>query len=197
MWPSENPWPLIIALLIAIVGLLIVWYQQRRMQLLAVAGLFLVLAVAAWGYDAAVETEREKVIDNVYGVTRAFQERRMEDTYNYVSDSARDVRLLFGTAFNVVQVQDDMRVTDVSAEILAQETRAKSRFRVNATVQYAGMNDRVATLWEVKWQREPAGWKMIDVTEFHPVTGERLERIDQLRGWVRQMYPPPPATSVP
>ena len=197
MWPSENPWPIIICLLVAAVATAILWYQQQRPRYLLAILVMLLLAAGAWGYDQTVVTDREQVAANVLGVAKAFQERRIEDTYGYVSNSARDIRLIFGTAYNLIVVHDDMRVTDMSVEMLARDTRAKARFRVNATVTVQNATQHVATLWEAKWQRESEGWKMIDLAEFDPVSGERKYQLEQVRGLVGRLYPPPQSDSAP
>ncbi|SFJ55332.1 hypothetical protein [Planctomicrobium piriforme] len=189
MWPSENPWPAVVVCLIAAVALSIAWSQQRRIWLLLAALGALLLGGGAIALDRAVTTPAEIVAENVYGITQAFHDRDLERTRSYISNSAWDVHLLAAEGYNLVQVQDDMRVTDVQVEMLAQNTRARSRFRVNATVNFAGGSSRVATMWEAKWQPEKDGWKMIEIIALDPITKEQQGYLEVHRDRVRQLYP--------
>lgn len=188
MWPTENPWPLMILALVAGIACLIGWSQRRQNVLLLAAAACFLLAAGAWLLDLSVVTPREEIRADVYGIVRAFQRRDLERTVSYVSDSAKDLKLIIGTAYNLIEVHDDMRISDVQAELIAQNQRAKTRFRVNATVTHELGSQHVSSLWEARWQREPGGWKMIDIVPFDPITGERVYWVDYLRSNVRRIY---------
>jgi len=194
MNPTENPWPLIILLFVVAVGLGIAWSRRQQPQFLIGIGLCLLLSIGVWVLDRSVVTTREALADNVVQMTKAFQERDLDRTISYVSPHARALRMLIGTAYNILEIRDDMRVTDIQVEMKGQETRAVTRFRVNATFiphipGYPEAQNRVATRWEAKWQLEGDQWRMIDIIELNPITGEREDRIDVVRFMVDKIYP--------
>jgi hypothetical protein len=178
----------IVFLVLAIV-LTILWSQHRKSWMLAATTGCLLLIGAAFLYDQAIVTPREQVSDSVLGITHAFRDRNLDQTLSYVSDSARDIKLLIGNAYNWVQLQPDMRVTDIQTELIAGGARARARFRVNGTVLFSGGTDRVATLWESKWQDEDGQWKLIEITPLDPVTGEPESYLDHIRKDVRARFP--------
>jgi hypothetical protein len=190
MWPSENPWPVIFLCVSGAVGLMICWSQFRRRGLLVGAAAAVLLALIAWIYDLQVVTDTEQIRQNVYNITRAFQKRDLDATISYVSPAAKELRLIIGSAFNMVEVHDDMRVTDVRVEVLSNGERAKSRFRVNATITTHAMTQRISSLWEARWQPEEGTWKMIDILQFDPLNGEQLHYVDALRHLVKAAYQP-------
>jgi len=191
MWPSENPWPLILLATILGTGSFLVWFQRKDARYLAGTLACLLLSGGAWYLERVWVTPREEVEAAVFGITESFQQGNTERTAGYVSEQAPALRLMIGTAINLIEVRDDMRVSDVLVELYAQNTRAKSRFRVNATVQgrNGGFQQYQPTRWEAKWQLEAGQWKMIDIIELDPITGEEMDRLELFRGQVRMIYP--------
>lgn len=192
MWPSETPWPVIIVCLMLAVGLLIAWSQQKRSWLLVALLVPLLLAIGAWGYDEMVVTEREKVIQDIQGIVRAFQARDLDKTLSYISNSARDLKLLTASAYNLVQLGPDTRITDIQVEILPRNERAKTVFRVNSTLRMASGAKYTPTMWEARWQPEDGDWKMIDIIPCDTVTGKREMIPDDWRRFVNAAYPQVP-----
>jgi hypothetical protein len=189
MWFTENPWPPMFLCAVGAVVCLIVWYQRQQPRFLAGAGALVLLAAGIWVIERAIVTERERVRENVFAVTSSFQRRDLDGTLDYISQQAPDLRRLVVYGYNVAQVEDDMRVTDVQVEMTAQETRATTRFRVNATVTghpEGGMNfsHRQPTRWEAKWQQEAGEWRMFDIQQLDPITGERINQFSGIRNWL-------------
>jgi len=189
MLPSENPWPIIIACIIVTVGLLIAWSRQKRGWLLLIALIPVVLAIGAWEYDQVVVTPREEVTEDVREIVTAFQQRNLEKTLSYISDSARDLKLLVASAYNLVELGPDTRISDIQVQMLPRNERAISVFRVNSTLRYASGSSYQPTMWEARWQPENNGWKMIDILRRDPVTGEPELIPDQWRRTLNSMYP--------
>ena len=189
MLPSENPWPAVILCLIGIVASVILWMSRQQRWPIAMGVIFFALAVGAIAWDRMVLTPREQIIENVLGITRAFQQRELEKTYSYISKSAWDVQLLAAEGYNRITVSDDMRVSDIQVEMLAQGERALATFRVNATISAGPLGTmRRPTMWETKWQLEPEGWKMIDITALNPITQEREPYLEDSRERLRMLY---------
>ncbi|WP_437203743.1 hypothetical protein [Planctomicrobium sp. SH664] len=194
MLPTENSWPLIVVLLLIASGLGAGWFLQRRAPYLIGIAIAVGLMIAALIVDAQVVTLREKLTQDVYDMTSAFQQRDLDRTIQFVSPQARSLRMKIGTAYNVLKLEDDMRVTDVQVELFGEDTRATTRFRVNVTVDVnmpntAEYRDRIATRWEAKWQLEGNEWRMIDIFELHPYTGVRMDRLDPYGSMVEKIYP--------
>jgi hypothetical protein len=169
---------------------MIAWSRLRRGGLIAGAILAVLLGAAAWMYDMQVQTDTEQIRENVYNITRSFQRGDLDATISLISPAAKELRLIVGSAFNMVKVHDDMRVTDVRVEVLPNGERAKSRFRVNGTITTHALTQRVSTLWEARWQPEEGTWKMIDIIQFDPLNGEQLHYVDALRQLVKATYHP-------
>jgi len=188
MNPSENPWPIVIVCLICAVGLLILWSQQKRAGFLFAIPALLLIALGAWSYDQMVVTKTEQVTEDVRGIVTAFQQRDLDRTLSYISNSARDLKLLAASAYNLVQLGPDTRITDIRVEFPRSE-RAKTLFRVNSTLQGQGGSSRMSTMWEARWHLENEEWKMIDITQCDPITGERQPLPAEWRHTLNTMYP--------
>lgn len=189
MWFTENPWPPMFLCAIVAVACLIAWYQRQQIRFLAAAVILVLVTGGIWALERAIVTERERIIENVLAMTSAFQKRDLDGTLHYVSHQAPDIRTLVVFGYNVIQVEDDMRVTDIQITFRAQETRATSRFRVNARVTaHPGggltFSHHRPTRWEAKWQQEAGAWRMIDLQQLDPVTGDRVDHLNSIRHWL-------------
>lgn len=188
MWFTENAWqPMLLFTLLAMVAAM-VWSRRLQARYLVAAAVFLLLVATTWFVEQQIVTERERIHDSVLGITRAFQQRDLEKTVSYVSRRADDLKFLIGTAYNVVEVKDDMRVTDVEIDLLNRQTRARTRFRVNATFAAGGTVDRMPTRWEAIWQLEEQEWRMISIIQLDPVSGNVVNDFSETRDWALKMY---------
>ena len=189
MWLTENPWPPMFLCGVVAALCVITWYQRQQARYLGGALLALVLAGAGWMIERMIVTAGEHIESAVYAMTSAFQERDLDRTLSHVSKQAPDVRALVGFGYNLVEVGDDMRVTDVQVKMSGKNTRATSRFRVNATVNSRVGHDfgHQPSRWETKWQLEGEEWRVIDIRELDPLTGEELNRITKYRHLVPRM----------
>ena len=107
-----------------------------------------------------------------------------------MSQRSQDLRFLIGYAYNLVEFKGDMRVTDVEIEMTNNKSRAKTRFRVNGTINalHENYSGHQPTRWEATWQIESDEWKMIDIIQLDPVSGNVVNDFVQMRDHLTQTY---------
>lgn len=174
MWFTETPWPPISILAAIACVLLAAWLiNARRAYLMGmlVCGL---LSIGVYLVESWVVTTSEQLEDNVYALTAAFQQKKPDETLAFFSESALTERLLVRWAMEAVDVEDDLRVTDVQVELLADETRAKVQFRANATVRVSMYSGHAPSRWRLTWQKENDAWKIIKVERLHVTQNTEL-----------------------
>lgn len=190
MWFTENAWqPMLLFTLLAMIAGM-VWYRRLQSRYLISMTCCLIIVGATWGIERSVVTARERVHDSVTGIVTAFQQRDLDRTVSYVSKQSEDLKLLIGTAHNLVEVKDDMRLTAIETELLNQNTRAKSKFRVNATVKqlHGDYTGHQSTHWETTWQLEEGDWRLINILQLDPVTGNVITDFLQERSMISRSY---------
>jgi len=176
MWFTETPWPpiMIFSAIAAGLAAALVTTQQGRYAVGIVA--MLIASLATYLVEQNIVTESERVEQAIYGVTEAFQQRDEQRTLSFISQRFPELQTLAIIALRVVEVRDDLRVTDVHVELKNEQTRALSHFRANGTFQAVGIGEvREPTRWEVGWQKEGGEWRIISVEQLHPVTGESID----------------------
>lgn len=178
MWPTENPWPAMIALVCVAVLFIGRYAARRKLPSLILAVLCLLLAGGCFVLDQLVVTPAELIAQNIYDLTAAFQRQDKQKTLSYFSPKARE-RVIIETALGQVKVQDDLRVSDVSVTFRAANSVAVSHFRANASVSVnmMGVNADISyhpSRWELDWQREAGEWKIIQVHRLNPITGKEI-----------------------
>lgn len=190
MWLTENAWQPM--LFLALIGMALGMVGYRRLQKRYAAGMIIcfLLVGMTWFIEKQVVTEKERVHASVIGITTAFGDRDLDKTVGYVAQRSQDLRFLIGYAYNLVEFKGDMRVTDIEIEMTNNESRAKTRFRVNGTISalkqsYTGHQP---TRWEATWQVEAGEWKMIDIIQLDPVSGNVENDFTQIRGRLQQAY---------
>jgi hypothetical protein len=176
MWFLEEAWPpAIVAMILAVVNLA-VWYQHQKPVVLLPMVLWLGLGIAAFTVDARVVTERERV---QAAIPQLIVDFRAKDRDKFLAHFSPDAPLLHGIALMALQKVElgaDASLRDVSVEMQANDTRAKSRFRVQGTVTFDTINaGTVPTRWEVGWRREEGLWKILTVTRLNPLKDEPIE----------------------
>ena len=178
MWFTENPWPPILIAAAVAVLLLFAWAGNRRTPFL-LGGLGLLLVCAGiYVAEQQIVTESERVAQRVHALVSAFQRQDSATTLGYISPQAEDIRRLVQDNISRVKLGDDLRVTDVSVEMVGRETRAISKFRASATVSMEiGQAHSGPTRWELTWQREGNDWRVIKVDRLDPVSGKSLSNI--------------------
>ncbi|WP_417848667.1 hypothetical protein [Thalassoglobus sp.] len=190
MWFTENAWQPMLFLTLAGMMFGMVWYRRLQTRyLIAMAACFLLVGVT-WFVEGAIVTEREKVRNSVVAITTSFQQRNLEQTLTHVSRQARGLQLLISSAHNLVKVRDDMRVTDIEIDLLNDNTRAKTRFRVNATIEAIGQSyvGHQPTRWEATWQLEEGEWRIINILQLDPINGNVITDFSEERNWALRMF---------
>lgn len=190
MWLTENAWQPMLFLTLIGMALGMVWYRRLQKRYLMGMVVCFLLAGMTWFVEKQVVTEKEKVYASVIGITTAFGERDLDKTVSFVSQRSQDLRLLIGTAYNLVEFDKDMRVTDIEIEMTNNMSRAKTRFRVNGTIKALKQNysGHQPTRWEATWQVEAGEWEMIDIIQLDPVSGNVINDFVQMREQLNQTY---------
>jgi hypothetical protein len=174
MWFTETPWPPIIALAALAIAFAGAFISTQRAKFVAPILLLAALAIIVYVVEQQIVTERERVEQSIYDVAAAFQRQDVEGTLTYFSAQALLLRLQAAGAVAGVQVQDDLRITDVSIEMKNSDSRARSHLRANGTFAVIGYGDvgHQPTRWNVDWQKEGGQWRIIYVERLDPITGE-------------------------
>ena len=176
MWFTENAWTPAALFTVAAVVALVYAVRTGRRTAYAVAAGAVVAVAAAFAVDQFVVTEREVVADRVDALAAAVVEGEVGPVLDFFSPTAVVERGLVAVNLAVVDVREDLRITDVDVRLTAADSQAVSRFRANATVSVGrvGYEGRQPTFWELVWRREgdPAAWKVVEVRRLNPVTGE-------------------------
>ena len=176
MWFIEDPWPpLFIGTLCGIV-LLVVWAANARRSMLRGGLLCLLIGGSAWPIDMLVVTDAEQVELLVTDLADSVVAGNIEATLSHISEREVALRLAVTAGMNLVTVQN-VRITDTSVEMLADNSRAKVHCRANGTLSIGNvsMSRHFPSRWNLTWQREGDEWKIIEVQRLNVVTGEEVE----------------------
>lgn len=169
-------------------GLAMIWYRRLQSRYLIASAVCLGLVGLTWIVERSIQTPRERVRASIVDMTSAFFVKDLSRTVGHVSDQAGDLKLLIGEAYNQIDVGDDVRLTDIQIEMLNQDSRSKTRFRVNGTFGFRGYAFREPTRWEGTWQLESGEWKLIDIVMLDPISGNVVSNFDEDRRILRSRY---------
>ena len=189
MWFTETPWPPILILCVVGVLLFLGWHSQRKTVFLAGSALCVALCGIVFVVEELIVTERERVEQRLSDFAAAFQRDSMQPgvpnlllggpepaSLSFISKRAEDVRRMAGQALALVDISEDVRISDVRTTMTNNNSRAITQFRATATVSAGGFNAiRQPTRWELTWQLENGDWKVIRATRLHFLTGESLQ----------------------
>lgn len=180
MWVTENPWPPIVILVTLAVVLAGVWTQnQRSVFLLGVLGL-LAAAVAVFVIERQIVTESERIEANVEAMVDAAVRGNVDEVVAFISPQENLLRRIVQSGLDLVDVEEDARVTDESVRMTTGGTQAISQFRVNATISLKNPPHRGhhPSRWEMTWRRIGKDWKVVEIRRLNPVTGEEMQVMD-------------------
>ncbi|MEW4487638.1 hypothetical protein AB1L42_06125 [Thalassoglobus sp. JC818] len=180
MWFTENAWQpmLLFAILAMIAGF--GWYRRLQARYLVLCFCSLGMMGVAWFADQAIVTERERVHDAILEIAHSFAAKDFDGVHSRISQRSLDLQSLADLAMNFATLKD-MRVTDIQIDLKSEETRAISRFRVNALITSEQGSIRKPTYLEARWQTEEGRWRMIDVKALDPITGNLEADMMKLR----------------
>ncbi|WP_417385348.1 hypothetical protein [Gimesia sp.] len=174
MWFTETAIPPMVVCSVIAAILFIQWYQRRLGKYLIGCLFMILLTIGFYVLELSIVTPRERVEDDLFSLISAFQKKEEETTLSYISPRAKPLRDMVKFALGVITVEDDLRITDVSTELKAEDSIATIHFRANGTAMYAGLSSRQPTRWELTWQKMGGEWKVTEATRLNPITGERL-----------------------
>ena len=189
MWFTETAWPPIVMLGVIGVLLFLGWISQRRSGYLVGVFVCLSLCGVVWFVEQQIVTEREVVETRLHDFATTVQRESLQrgvanlvlggpepETFKFISATANDVRELARQALDMVDIQEDVRISDVRTNLTNNQSRATTQFRATATVSVAAYGNvgRQPTRWELTWQRENGIWKVIRATRLNFMSGESM-----------------------
>jgi hypothetical protein len=176
MWFTEDPWPpvLILAVLALVFGL--AWHanQRPRHLLLAIgcAGLGLVVLIV----EEMIVTEAEEVEAQVYALAEAVTREDYEKVLDFLSAEAGPLRAEVGSVIQDVEVEDNLRITDLRVSHKSGSDTAESHFRANGSVTWRkSFTSNVTTRWNLTWRKAEGAWKIIQIERLDPIKGEVID----------------------
>lgn len=192
MWIfTENPWPLIVLLACGAVALGIQWSQTRRFPFFLGMNALILLMAGSYALAQAIVTDREQLQASVVDIVHQFQQNHRDETLNYISDSpqAATLKALAAAAIDRVDLGPDVHVTDVQVDLKLEGTRGSTHFRVNGTMTLKGHGNvgHHPLRFRATWQKEPDAktgkpmWKMLQIEDLDPITGNPLNRFNQVQ----------------
>lgn len=175
MWFTEDPWPPMLLLGLGAIIAMAFWSSSKRVLPLGVAALCCVLAGGVYLLDAAIITPAEQVEGLVVRLCQEFR-RKDPQALDHFSASAPELRALCATAMEMVEVDDDLRLTDFQTRVTNQDSRAVTHFRANATLRVQGFGSvgRQPARVELTWAKEGSDWKIIALRRLNPVKDEEM-----------------------
>lgn len=192
MWFTEDAWSPIIVCIVAAVISLIAWSSTQRPKFLAVSLVILLAAGAVYFLEQLIVTPGEKAERALYDLIETFAEESRElsgankagpeslRSLTFFSPQNVEDRARVVAALLVVDIENDVRVTDVQIRLTNENTRAITHFRANATIKAGGFAGHHASRWELTWQQEAGEWKVTRTRMLNIMNGqeERIPRVD-------------------
>ncbi|MDQ3333440.1 MAG: hypothetical protein M3552_22815, partial [Planctomycetota bacterium] len=165
--------------LIAAVVFGILWSRNRKTALIAIAVACLVAIPLVFVVEQAIVTPAEEVELQIDALRNAVVRDDVEATLDFFSQSAVLERAGVATGMTLVRVEPDVRVTDVSVKVTAEDTVAVSHLRANGTFvgrggALRGGEHHTPTRWRVSWRKEAGEWKIFGLERLDPITGEKV-----------------------
>ena len=188
MWFTETPWPPILILSVLGVLLFLGWMSQRKTGYLAGVALCIALCGLVFVVEQQIVTETERVEQRLLDFTAAFQRDSLQrgllnavvgggpelESLKFIQGD--EVRRLATHALDLVDIQDDVRISDVRTRMTNKDSRAITQFRASASVTVAGYNAvRQPSRWELTWGKEDGEWKVLRATRLNFMSGQPLD----------------------
>src|SRR5262245_40755728 len=118
MWFTETPWPPIIILLILAAILVGAWYPNRRGWPLVGVAIIVLLCVGIFFIERAIVTDREIVEASVIDMVEACKRGDIPATTDFISPQRLPLRVLIAGAMKLVDIEDDVHVTDLDVRMV-------------------------------------------------------------------------------
>ncbi|MFT5094672.1 MAG: hypothetical protein ACKVII_02330 [Planctomycetales bacterium] len=186
MWFTEDAWsPIILCTVIAAIFFIAFATTQRARFLIALP-LLLLAAITIYFAEIAIVTDSEQVEKNLQDFVDTFVEEshllgagsnaKPEQvrcqSFFAVNNTVDRTRVVAALMF--VQVEGDIRVTDVKIQLTNQETMAVTHFRANATFSAGSNTGHHPSRWEMTWQKQAGEWKITQTKMLNAVNGQEM-----------------------
>ena len=178
MWFTENPWPPII---LAGFGALVcfgLWNNERRNLYLILTLVCLGAMGAIYALERAIITDGEKLQAEVVVLCQEFR-RRDPAALEHFSSTAPELKSLCKTAMEMVEIGDDLRLTDFHTKLTGQNSRASVHFRANATISVMGWSGHHPFRCILDFQKEAGSWKIVEVQRLDPIKGDKIDMMEK------------------
>lgn len=173
MWFTENAWPpMLIAILCSLVffGM---WNSDRRSLYLALAVACLMMTGGFYVIEKAIVTQGERLQVDVAQLCDQFR-RRQRETMNHFSNTVPQFKRLCKEAMDIVEIRDDLHLTDFQTTLSDNDSKAKVHFRANGTFSVMGFTGPHPFRCILTYQKEADGWKIVDVQRLDPIKGDKM-----------------------
>jgi hypothetical protein len=177
MWFTEDPWP---PMLLCGFGALVgvgVWSGSKRALPLGFSVACLIAAGVIYVVERIVLTPAEQVEALVVRLVDEFR-RKDAAALDHFSRQAAAYRTLCQAAMEMVDVEDDLQLSDFRTRVSNNNSRAVTQFRAKGTVSvrpFMTSKTYQPSRFELTWTREGEHWRIIEVRRLHPFKdGEEL-----------------------
>ncbi|MGZ0168095.1 MAG: hypothetical protein ACKVHE_00905 [Planctomycetales bacterium] len=187
MWFTEDAWsPIILCTIIAAIFFIAFMTTQRPKFLIALP-LLLLAAITIYLAEIAIVTDGEQVEKNLHDFVDTF----VEESHQFGSGSATipeqarcqsffaETNIVDRTrvvaALMFVQVEGDIRVTDVRIQLTNKDTMAVTHFRANATFAAGSQSGHHPSRWEMTWQKQAGEWKITRTKMLNFMNGQEMQ----------------------
>lgn len=180
MWFTEDPWPPM--LIFGLLGLIALgaWLSSKRLLYLSFAVAAILMAAGSYFLEQVIVTPGEQVEALVAQLCDEFR-RKDPQVLTHFSAQSPELSLMCQTAMTLVEIDDDLRLTDFQTQVTNAGSRAVCHFRANATLNVAGFGKvgHQPARFELTWIREGDDWKISKVRRLHPLKDEELGVLDR------------------
>ena len=188
MWFTETPWPPILIICVFGVLLFLGWVSQRKTGYLAGVALCLALCGLVFVVEQQIVTETERVEQRLLDFTAAFQRDSLQrgllnavigggpelESLKFLQGD--EVRRLATHALDLVDIQDDVRISDIRTKMSNKDSRAITQFRASASITVSGYSAaRQPSRWELTWGKEDGEWKVLRATRLNFMSGQPMD----------------------
>lgn len=175
MWFTETPWPPIVACSVVAALFLGLWFSNQRGLNFAIFVGALLACVGIYVVEGMIVTDSEVVEQAVYDLADAVEREDLEGALAHLSPNATAERALVTGGLQMVEIDGNLRISDLQVEMMGENSRARSHFRANGTIRYQGQMHYTPTRWMLNWQREGGEWRVTGIERLSPTGGDRID----------------------
>lgn len=175
---AENPWPAMIAALLAALVCFGLWNKDRRQLYFNLAVAFLCMTGGIYAVERAIVTEGERLQEDVVQLCDQFRHKDPK-TLDHFSESVPELKDLCKSAMEIVQVHDDLRLSAFETTLTGNNSRGKVHFRANATITAEGISAYHPFRCNLSYQKEAGQWKIIAVERLDPINGSKMGTMER------------------